>query len=83
MTNRCGPGLKMWVGMLTLRNTLLAVRLHGDVGIKMVQGAVGFLAAIPATLVHPLDLLIAPARSLVLLGAGNGYEAEDLDTQTC
>ena len=48
--------------------------LHGDVGVEMVQGTVGLLAAVPTALVHALDLLIPSARSLVLLRARDGYE---------
>lgn len=46
--------------------------------IEMVEGAVGLLAAVPAALVHPLDLFIAPSRSLVLLCTGDRYEGVDL-----
>jgi hypothetical protein len=43
----------------------------------MVQGSVGLLAPVPATLVHALNLLVAPARSLVLLRAGDGHKRID------
>lgn len=68
--------------MLTLRNTFLAVRLHGDVGIQVVQGTVGLLAAVPTAFVHTFDLLITSTGPFVLLGARDRYEAEDLDAQT-
>ena len=48
--------------------------LHGNVGIEMVQGTVRLLAAIPAALVHSLNLLITPARPLVLLRTWDGHE---------
>ena len=64
--------------MHTFRSSLLAVRLHGDVGIKMVQSSVSLLTAIPATLVHALNFFIASAGSLVLLGTGNWDERVDL-----
>jgi hypothetical protein len=63
--------------MPTFRGALSAVRLHRDVGIEMVEGAVGLLAALPAALVHALDLLVAAARALMLLGAGDGNERVD------
>lgn len=53
--------------MHTFRSALRAMRLHGDVGIEMVQSAIRLLAAIPATLVHSLDLLVSPPRPLMLL----------------
>jgi len=54
--------------------SLLAVRLHCDVRVEMVQGAIGFFAAVPSTLIHTLNLFVTPARSLVLLRAWNGYK---------
>lgn len=67
-----------YVGGLTLGGALLAVRLHGDMSVEMVQSAVGLFATIPATLVHALDFFIAAPGALVLLGAGNRYERVDL-----
>lgn len=52
---------------LTLRDTLLAMRLHGDMGIQVVECAVGLLTAVPAALVHALDLFVTATRALVLL----------------
>lgn len=62
----------------TFGHPLRAMRLHSDMGVQMVQCAVGLLAAVPAALVHALDLLIASARSLVLLRTRNGHKAVDL-----
>jgi hypothetical protein len=62
----------------TFRSALRAVRLHRDVGVQVVQRAVGLLAAVPAALVHALDLLVASARALVLLRTGDGDERVDL-----
>jgi len=64
--------LKYGIIARTFWGSLLTVRLHCDMRIEMVQGAVGFFASVPATLVHALNLLVTPARSLVLLRAGNG-----------
>ena len=64
--------------ILTLRCSLLAMRLHGDVSIQMVQCTVGLFTAVPSTLVHALDLFISTSRSLVLLRAWNRYERVDL-----
>lgn len=64
--------------MLTFRYALLTMRLHGNMRVQMVQSAVSFLAPVPAAFVHALDLLVASARSLVLLGPGNRHETEDL-----
>jgi hypothetical protein len=55
------------------------MRLHGDVSVEVVQRSVGLFAAIPATLVHAINLFVASARALVLLGAGDGYEGVDLE----
>jgi len=54
--------------------SLLAVRLHCDVRVEMVQGTIGFFAAVPATLIHTLNFFVTPARSLVLLRARDGYK---------
>ena len=62
----------------TFRGTLLAVRLHGDVRIKMIQGTVSLLTAIPSTFIHALNFFVTSSRTLVLLGAGNGYERVNL-----
>lgn len=40
----------------------------------MIQGTVGLLAAVPAALVHALDLFITSARSLMLLRAWDWNE---------
>lgn len=61
-------------GMLTFRSALCTVRLHCNVRVQVVQSAVGFLAALPAALVHALNLFIPSSRSLVLLCARDRYE---------
>jgi hypothetical protein len=63
---------------LTFGGSLDAVRLHRHVRIQVVQGAIGFFAAIPAAFVHSLDFLIAAARSLVLLCTGDRDEGVHL-----
>lgn len=62
----------------TFGSALLAVRLHGYVGVQVVQGAIGLLATVPAALVHALDFLVTSTGTLVLLGAGDGDEGVDL-----
>ena len=52
--------------------------LHGDMGIQMVQCSVSLLASIISTLVHALNLFVAAARALMLLGTGNGNEGVNL-----
>lgn len=54
------------------------MRLHCDVRIQMVECAISLLAAVPSTLVHALDFLEAPARPLVLGGAGDRDERINL-----
>jgi hypothetical protein len=61
----------------TFRSALLTMRLHRDVRVQMIERAIGLLAPVPATLVHALDLFIAPTRSLMLLRAWNRYERVD------
>jgi hypothetical protein len=56
------------------RCSLRTVRLHCDVRVQVVQSTVGLFASVPAALVHALNLLIAAARSLVLLRTWNGYK---------
>jgi len=56
------------------RSALLAVRLHRDVRIQMVQSTVSLLATVPPTLVHAFNFFISPTWSLVLLCARNGYK---------
>lgn len=41
--------------------------LHGDMGIQVVQSTVGLFTAVPAALVHALNLLVTATWSLVLL----------------
>ena len=53
------------------------MRLHGDVCIEVIQGAVSFLTAIPATLVHSFDFFVPSTWSLLLVGAGNGHKRVD------
>jgi hypothetical protein len=55
--------------MLTFGCSLDAVGLHGHVRIEMIQGTICLLTAIPATLVHSLNLLVSTTGSLVLLRA--------------
>lgn len=43
--------------------------LHGDVGVEVIKRPVRLLTTVPTALVHALNLLIPPPRSLVLLGA--------------
>jgi hypothetical protein len=59
---------------LTIRSALLAVRLHCDVGIKVVQRSVRLIAVLPATSVHALNLFIATSWAFVLCGAWDGNE---------
>jgi hypothetical protein len=69
-------GLKKIV--LTLWRALLSVTLHCDMSIKVVERTIRLFATIPATLVHALDLLVSPARSLVLLSSRNWYKRVNL-----
>lgn len=62
----------------TFGSSLLSMRLHGDVGIEMVQSAVGLFATVPATLVHALNLLVSSSRTLMLLRSGDGHERVNL-----
>jgi hypothetical protein len=50
------------------------MRLHRNVGVQVVQSAIGFFASVPAALVHALNFLISSAGSLVLLRAWNWHE---------
>ena len=54
------------------------MRLHCDVSIQVVQGAVGLLATVPSALVHALNLLVSATWTLVLLGSWNWDEGVDL-----
>lgn len=54
------------------------MRLHRDMGIQMIERAICLLTPLPSTLVHALNLFIAPARSLMLLGAGDRDERINL-----
>lgn len=62
----------------TFGSPLLSVRLHSDVGVEMVQSAVGLFATIPATLVHALNFFIPSSRTLMLLRAGDRHERINL-----
>lgn len=58
----------------TFRSPFLTVRLHSDVRIKMIQRSICFLASLPPTFVHALNLFIATTWTLVLLRAWNRDE---------
>ena len=68
---------KSGIGTRTFRCALWSVRLHRDVSIQMIECTICFLATVPAALVHALDFLVAPARTLVLLCAWNWHERVD------
>jgi hypothetical protein len=53
-------------GTHTFRSALLAVRLHSDMSVKMIQGAISLFTTIPATLIHALDFSILSTGTLVL-----------------
>ena len=61
-------------GFTYLQECALTVRLHGDVGIEMIQCAIGLLTAIPPTFVHALDFFVSSTGALMLLGARNRNE---------
>ena len=46
--------------------------------VQVVKGAIRFLATVPSTFIHPLDLLVAATRAFMLLSTGNGNERVDL-----
>ena len=54
------------------------MRLHGHMRIQMVECTVSLLATVPSTLVHSLNFLKAPARPLMLSGAGDRDERINL-----
>lgn len=54
------------------------MRLHSDVSIKVVQGAISLLAAVPSTLVHTFNLFVPTTGTFVLLSARDGDERVDL-----
>lgn len=60
--------------MHTVRGPFSTMPLHRDVGIEVIKRSISLLAAIPTTLIHPLDLLVTPPWALMLLGTGNWYE---------
>lgn len=64
--------------VITFRSAFLAVRLHRDVGVQVVECAVSLFAAVPATLVHALDLLVATSGALMLLSTRDGDKRVDL-----
>ena len=46
--------------------------LHHDVGVEVVQGAIGLCAIGPRTMIETLDLVIPPSRPLPDRRAGKG-----------
>lgn len=65
----------------TLGRPLGSMRLHGNMRIEVIQSAVSLFTAIPATLVHALNLLVSPPGALVLLSAGDRNERVNLVTE--
>lgn len=64
--------------LLTFRSTLLPVRLHRHMRVKMVQCAVSLLAALPSAFIHALDFFVAATGTLVLLRTWDRHERIDL-----
>lgn len=54
------------------------MRLHSNMCVQVIEGAVRLLAALPPTFVHSLNLFIATSWALVLLCARNGNERVNL-----
>ena len=54
------------------------MRLHGDMRIQMIQSPIRLFTSLMSTFVHALNLLVATAGTLVLLGTGNWDERVDL-----
>ena len=52
--------------------------LHRNVGVEVIQGAIGFFAALIATLVHALDFFGAATGSFVLMSTREGPALIDL-----
>ena len=65
-------------GTHTFRSALLAVRLHSDMSVKMIQGAISLFTTIPATLIHALDFSILSTGTLVLLSTRDRDEGVNL-----
>ena len=65
-------------GRLTFRCTLLAMRLHGNMRVQVVQCTVCLLASLPSTFVHTFNFFVAATRALVLLSTWNGNKGVDL-----
>lgn len=61
-----------------LWSSFLAVRLHSNVSIEMVQSTICLFATVPAALIHSFDFLVAAAGSLMLLGTRDWDEGVDL-----
>lgn len=64
----------------TFGGALLSMRLHSHMRIQVIQSSVRLFAAVPSALVHALNLLIAAARSLVLLRPRNRDKRVDLQS---
>jgi len=62
-------GFSVDTGCNTFWCSFLAMRLHRDVRIQMIERSVGLLTSLPATLIHPLDLFEPSSRSLLLMCA--------------
>lgn len=52
--------------------------LHGNVRVQVVECTVGLLTAVPAALVHALDLFIPTPGALMLLRSRNRNKTVDL-----
>ena len=65
-------------GRLTFGGTLLAVGLHCDMRVQVVQCTICLLASLPPTFVHALNLLVAATGALVLLSTWDWNKRVDL-----
>lgn len=63
---------------LTFWCTFLAMRLHRNMRVQMIQCTICLLASLPPAFVHAFDLFVAATRALVLLSTRNRNKRVDL-----
>jgi len=61
----------------TFRSALLAMRLHRNMCVQMVESAISLLTSVPTTLVHALNFFVSPTRPLMLLCTWNRDKGVD------
>ena len=75
-----GQNLKKKETKLAFRSSLIAMTLHGNMRIQMIQCTIGLFAILMSAFVHAFNLFVSTTRTFCLLRARNGHKRVNLLT---